>query len=52
MVSAIKDIILKTEEEIVIFDVSDETLEMAGSGAREQGNFTLGGCTGLSDCPA
>lgn len=46
------DIVLKTEEEILTFDVSDETLEIAGGAAREQGSFTLGGCTGLSDCPA
>ena len=46
-----KDITLKTEEEILSFDVSDETLEIAGGAGKEQVNFTLGACTGLSECP-
>jgi hypothetical protein len=40
-----------TEEEILSFDVSDETLEIAGGSANEKANFTLGGCSGLSVCP-
>lgn len=45
------DITLKTQEDIPTFDVSDEVLETAGGVAREQANFTLGSCTGLSECP-
>jgi len=45
------DITLKTQEDILSFDVSDEVLEIAGGAAREQTNFTLGSCTGLSECP-
>ena len=47
-----KDIMLKTEEETFAVDVSDETLEIAGGAVGERAHFTLGGCTGLSDCPA
>jgi hypothetical protein len=50
--NAMKDIALRAEEEMPTFDVSDETLEIAGSAGSEQASFTLGGCTGLSDCPA
>jgi hypothetical protein len=46
------DITLKTEEETLTFDVSDEVLEIAVGAAREQVNFTLGACTGLSVCPS
>jgi hypothetical protein len=46
------DIALKTQEETLTFDVSDEALEIAAGAAREQVNFTLGACTGLSVCPA
>jgi hypothetical protein len=45
------DITLKKEEETLTFDVSDEALEVAAGAAREQVNFTLGSCTGLSECP-
>jgi hypothetical protein len=45
------DITLKTDEETLIFDVSDQALEIAAGVAREQVNFTLGSCTGLSECP-
>jgi hypothetical protein len=45
------DITARTEDEMLIFDVSDEALEIAGGAAEEQGNFTLGACTGLSECP-
>jgi hypothetical protein len=45
------DLTLKTQEETVTFDVSDEALEIAGGTAREQMNFTLGACTGLTECP-
>lgn len=46
-----KDITLKTEETLLACDVSDEALEVASGAAREQTNFTLGSCTGLSECP-
>jgi hypothetical protein len=45
------DITLKTEEETLTFDVSDEALEITAGVARERANFTLGACTGLSECP-
>ena len=41
----------KTEEEMLAFEVSDETLEIATGTAKENANFTLGSCTGLSQCP-
>jgi hypothetical protein len=41
----------KTEDDTLIFDISDEALEMAGGTALEQGLYTLGACTGLSVCP-
>ncbi|MGB6270814.1 MAG: hypothetical protein WBF44_04410 [Pseudolabrys sp.] len=40
----------KTEKEILAFDVSDETLEIAAGTANEKAGFTLGSCTGLSVC--
>jgi hypothetical protein len=45
------DITLKTDEETLTFDVSDQALEIAAGAARELVNFTLGSCTGLSECP-
>jgi hypothetical protein len=46
------DITLKTEEEIILaFDVSDETLEMAGT-LSDKTNFTWGYCTANQEgCP-
>jgi hypothetical protein len=42
----------QTEEEILAYDVSDETLEFtAAEGMDNAGNYTFGGCTGLSVCP-
>ena len=41
----------KTEGEIFAFEVSDEALEIAAVAAKEKANFTLGACTGLSECP-
>ena len=41
----------KTEGEILTFEVSDEALEIAAGTAKEKANFTLGACTGLSECP-
>ena len=45
------DIALKAQEEILSFDVSDEALEVAAGTAKIRVNFTLGSCTGLSECP-
>jgi hypothetical protein len=50
-IDAMTDITLKIQEDILTFDVSDEVLEIAGGAARERTNFTLGACTGLSECP-
>ena len=43
--------IMKTDEEILAFDVSDEALEIATGKVSDKANFTLGACTGLSVCP-
>jgi len=42
--------IVKTDEEILAFDVSDEALEIAAGEVSDKANFTLGACTGLSVC--
>jgi hypothetical protein len=39
------------EENLLAYEVFDETLETAG-GKEIAANFTLGSCTGLSECPA
>jgi hypothetical protein len=41
----------RNEEDLLINTVSDEALEIAAGTAKEQANFTLGNCTGLSVCP-
>jgi hypothetical protein len=41
----------KTDKEILAFEVSDTALEIAAGTAKEKANFTLGACTGLSECP-
>jgi hypothetical protein len=42
----------QTEEDLLTYEVSDETLEAAaGTGKVKAGNYTLGFCTGLSECP-
>jgi hypothetical protein len=38
------------EENLLAYEVSDEALENAG-GKEIAVNFTLGSCTGLSECP-
>jgi hypothetical protein len=43
--------IVKTDEEILAFDVSDDALEIAAGEVSDKANFTLGACTGLSVCP-
>ena len=45
------DITSKTEEEMLTFDVSDEALDIATGTVSDKSNFTLGACTGLSECP-
>jgi hypothetical protein len=41
------------EEDILAYEVSDESLETAaGTGNEKAGNFTLGSCTGFISCPA
>ena len=39
------------ESDLLTYEVSDEALETAVGPASEQVNFTLGSCTGLSECP-
>lgn len=46
------DIALNAQEETLSFDVSNETLEVAADAAKLGASFTLGSCTGLSECPA
>jgi hypothetical protein len=41
----------KFEEDILVFEVSDDALEIAAGTAKEKANFTLGACSGLSVCP-
>jgi hypothetical protein len=42
----------QTEEEMLIYEVSDEALESAtGTGNEEAGNYTLYFCTALDLCP-
>jgi hypothetical protein len=41
----------RTDEEILAFEISDAALEIAAGTAKEKTNFTLGACTGLSECP-
>jgi hypothetical protein len=45
------DLALKAQEEIFSFDVSDEILEVTAGAAKLHASFTLGSCTGLSECP-
>ena len=41
-------ITLKTDEEILAFDVSDEALEIAAATVSDKANFTWGYCTAKS----
>jgi hypothetical protein len=43
--------IVKTDEEVLAFDVSDEALEIAAGAVSDKAKYTLGACTGLSVCP-
>jgi hypothetical protein len=40
----------ETEEVVCAWEASDEALEVAAG--QENAQYTLGGCTGLSVCPA
>ena len=40
----------QNEEKLLTYEVSDEALETA-AGKEIAGNFTLGACPGLSECP-
>ena len=46
-----RNIVKQFEEEILAYEVSDEVLEIAAGTTKEKPNFTLGACTGLSECP-
>jgi hypothetical protein len=42
-----------TDEQILTCDTSDAALELAAAeDGNNLGNYTFGGCTGLSTCPA
>jgi hypothetical protein len=42
-----------SDDEILAFSVSDETLEIAAGATKERaGSVTLAYCSGLSTCPA
>jgi hypothetical protein len=41
----------RSEDEVLSYEVSDESLETAAAAAKA-GAYTLGFCTGLSTCPA
>jgi hypothetical protein len=44
---------IQREEEIFIFEVSDEALEAAAGSVKEKaGAFTLAFCSGLDTCPS
>lgn len=42
--------LVKNDDSILNFEISDEALESAGDNA-VAANYTLGACTGLSVCP-
>jgi hypothetical protein len=50
--NAMTETALKTQDEPLTFDFSDEALEVAASAPNGLVNFTLANCTGLSACPA
>ena len=41
----------QSEEAILAFEVCFEALEIAAGSTKEEANFTLGACSGLSVCP-
>jgi hypothetical protein len=48
-IKVMKDIAIEVQEKFL--DVSDEALEVAAGAAKVHASFTLGSCTGLSECP-
>jgi len=53
-INAMKNVLIaleQTEQEVLALTVSDAALEIAAGTAKENANFTLGACTGLSECP-
>jgi hypothetical protein len=46
-----KEIVPKAQEEILFSEVFDEALEVAAGATNVHASFTLGSCTGLSECP-
>jgi hypothetical protein len=46
-----KDIATEVQEKLLFLDVSDEALEVAAGATKVHASFTLGSCTGLSECP-
>ena len=45
------NIVRVEENDVFTYEVADEDLEVAAGVATERANFTLGACTGLSECP-
>jgi len=45
------DLTDQIEEGLLTYEVSDEALEIVADTTKGNANFTLGACTGLSDCP-
>jgi len=42
----------QSDEEIRLYEVSDEALEAVACAGKANGNYTLADCSGLSVCPA
>jgi hypothetical protein len=49
--NVMSDNALKAQEEMLFLEVSDEMLEVAAGAVKVHASFTLGSCTGLSECP-
>jgi hypothetical protein len=41
----------QTEEDLIVYEISDEALETAAGIGMQNAGYTLGFCTGLSACP-
>ena len=47
-----KTLELDSKEDLFVFEISDDALEGAAGTRNEKAmNFTLGACSGLSECP-
>ena len=42
----------QVEEQLLAYDVSDESLETAATAREHAGVYTLGSCTGFLSCPS